>query len=57
MLIFFGCVSSEVVQSKEFPDIGATELILSNGMRVCYKRTEFLEDQVNGHFHMLFISI
>ncbi|KAG0557873.1 hypothetical protein KC19_11G163400 [Ceratodon purpureus] len=35
-----------VVQSKEFSDIGATELILSNGMRVSYKRTEFLDDQV-----------
>lgn len=39
-------IPGEVVQSKEFPDIGATELILSNGMRVCYKFTEFLEDQV-----------
>lgn len=38
------------------PDIGATELILSNGMRVCYKRTEFLDDQVNGHFLMPFMS-
>ncbi|RDX96961.1 Zinc protease PQQL-like protein, partial [Mucuna pruriens] len=34
-----------VVQELEYSNIGATELILSNGMRVCYKRTDFLDDQ------------
>ncbi|KAL4571854.1 hypothetical protein LXL04_018620 [Taraxacum kok-saghyz] len=35
-----------VVQESEYSNIGVTELILSNGMRVCYKQTDFLEDQV-----------
>lgn len=35
-----------IVQQLEYPNIGATELILSNGMRVCYKCTDFLVDQV-----------
>ncbi|KAH1049403.1 hypothetical protein GLYMA_08G030800v4 [Glycine max] len=35
-----------VVQELEYSNIGATELILSNGMRICYKRTDFLDDQV-----------
>ncbi|KAE9464478.1 hypothetical protein C3L33_03583, partial [Rhododendron williamsianum] len=35
-----------VVQQTEWSNIGATELILSNGMRVCYKRTDFFDDQV-----------
>ncbi|KAB1209292.1 putative zinc protease PqqL [Morella rubra] len=35
-----------IVQQFEYPNIGATELILSNGMRVCYKCTDFLADQV-----------
>ncbi|OVA08489.1 Peptidase M16 [Macleaya cordata] len=35
-----------IVEQSEFPSIGATELHLSNGMRVCYKRTDFLDDQV-----------
>ncbi|KAA8534881.1 hypothetical protein F0562_029903 [Nyssa sinensis] len=35
-----------VVQQLEYSNIGATELILSNGMRVCYKCTDFLDDQV-----------
>ncbi|XP_062148705.1 zinc protease PQQL-like isoform X1 [Alnus glutinosa] len=35
-----------IVQQFEHPNIGATELILSNGMRVCYKCTDFLADQV-----------
>ncbi|KAI7988959.1 Zinc protease PQQL-like [Camellia lanceoleosa] len=29
----------------EYSNIGATELILSNGMRVCYKYTDFFDDQ------------
>ncbi|XP_061994559.1 zinc protease PQQL-like isoform X2 [Rosa rugosa] len=35
-----------IVQQCEYSNIGATELILSNGMRVCYKSTDFLDDQV-----------
>ncbi|KAL0374453.1 UNVERIFIED_CONTAM: Zinc protease PQQL-like [Sesamum radiatum] len=35
-----------VVQQFEYSSIGATELILSNGMRVCYKCTDFFDDQV-----------
>ncbi|KAI5001139.1 zinc protease PQQL-like [Hordeum vulgare subsp. vulgare] len=35
-----------IVDKVEHPGIGATEMILSNGMRVCYKCTDFLDDQV-----------
>ncbi|XP_054811464.1 zinc protease PQQL-like isoform X1 [Prosopis cineraria] len=35
-----------IVQQFEYSNIGATELVLSNGMRVCYKGTDFLDDQV-----------
>ncbi|XP_044463821.1 zinc protease PQQL-like isoform X1 [Mangifera indica] len=35
-----------IEQQFEYQNIGATELILSNGMRVCYKCTDFLDDQV-----------
>ncbi|PRQ46705.1 hypothetical protein RchiOBHm_Chr2g0091881 [Rosa chinensis] len=35
-----------IVQQCEYSNIGATELILSNGMRVCCKSTDFLDDQV-----------
>ncbi|KAL2930027.1 Zinc protease PQQL-like [Bienertia sinuspersici] len=35
-----------VDQQQEYSDIKVTELILSNGMRVCYKCTDFLDDQV-----------
>ncbi|KAM3383216.1 zinc protease PQQL-like isoform X1 [Capsicum galapagoense] len=35
-----------IIQQLEYSNIGATELILSNGMRVCYKCTDFLDDQV-----------
>lgn len=35
-----------ITQQYEFPNIGATELLLSNGMRVCYRCTDFLDDQV-----------
>lgn len=34
------------MQQCEYPNIGATELVLSNGLRVCYKSTDFLDDQV-----------
>ncbi|MED6182710.1 hypothetical protein PIB30_031251 [Stylosanthes scabra] len=33
-------------QILDHPNIGATEPILSNGMRICYKFTDFLDDQV-----------
>lgn len=36
-----------IVKELEYSNIGATELILSNGMRICYKRTDFLNDQVS----------
>ncbi|KAK8566816.1 hypothetical protein V6N13_002501 [Hibiscus sabdariffa] len=35
-----------IVEQKKYPHIGATELNLSNGMRVCYKCTDFFDDQV-----------
>ncbi|MCL7048539.1 hypothetical protein MKW94_026371 [Papaver nudicaule] len=35
-----------IVERTEFPSIGSTELLLSNGMRVCYKCTDHLDDQV-----------
>lgn len=33
-------------QQQKYSEIEVTELILSNGMRVCYKCTDFLDDQV-----------
>ncbi|GAA0155968.1 metalloprotease [Lithospermum erythrorhizon] len=35
-----------IVLQTEYSNIGATELVLSNGMRVCYKCTDLLDDQV-----------
>lgn len=35
-----------IIDKVEHPGIGATEMILSNGMRICYKYTDFLDDQV-----------
>lgn len=35
-----------IIKHSDFPSIGVTELLLSNGMRVCYKSTDFLDDQV-----------
>ncbi|KAK6236436.1 hypothetical protein SCA6_011773 [Theobroma cacao] len=35
-----------IVEQIEYSNIGATELTLSNGMRVCYKCTDFFDDQV-----------
>ena len=40
----------------DYSNIGATELILSNGMRVCYKHTDFLDDQVKYCFPFLSYS-
>ena len=34
------------MQQLEYSNIAATELVLSNGMRVCYKCTAFFDDQV-----------
>lgn len=36
----------EIVSQSDFTEYGATELVLSNGMRICYKCTDFLDDQV-----------
>ncbi|XVF49050.1 hypothetical protein PTKIN_Ptkin03bG0237700 [Pterospermum kingtungense] len=38
--------AGNIVQQLEYSNIGATELILSNGMRVCYKSTDFSDDEV-----------
>lgn len=38
--------SGEIVRQFEYNDIGVTELVLSNGMKVCYKCTDFKNDQV-----------
>ncbi|XP_038711983.1 zinc protease PQQL-like isoform X2 [Tripterygium wilfordii] len=38
--------SGDIVQQHEYSNIGVTELILSNGMKICYKCTDFLDDQV-----------
>ncbi|WCJ42624.1 Insulinase (Peptidase family M16) protein [Euphorbia peplus] len=35
-----------ILQQLEYSDIGASELMLSNGLRVCYKCTDFLDDQI-----------
>ncbi|XP_047310984.1 zinc protease PQQL-like [Impatiens glandulifera] len=35
-----------IMHENIYQNIGATELILSNGMRVCYKCTDFLDDQI-----------
>ncbi|BDA41495.1 probable zinc protease PqqL [Coccomyxa sp. Obi] len=36
----------EIVERHHFPKLGATELVLSNGMKVCYKVTDLLDDQI-----------
>ncbi|VFQ83017.1 unnamed protein product [Cuscuta campestris] len=38
------------VQQIEHQNIGAFELVLSNGMRVCYKCTDFLDDQFSAPY-------
>ncbi|KAH7414951.1 hypothetical protein KP509_14G020500 [Ceratopteris richardii] len=38
--------AGHIVSQSDFPEFGATELLLSNGMRICYKCTDFLDDQV-----------
>lgn len=42
----FSFSTRSIINQIEFSPIGVTELLLSNGMKVCYKRTDFLDDQV-----------
>ncbi|EFH42422.1 peptidase M16 family protein [Arabidopsis lyrata subsp. lyrata] len=35
-----------ITHQLEYPEVGVTELTLSNGMQVCYKSTDFLDDQI-----------
>lgn len=39
-------LAGSIVSERTFQALGATELTLSNGMRVCFKSTDFLEDEV-----------
>ncbi|KAK9797738.1 hypothetical protein WJX73_003633 [Symbiochloris irregularis] len=39
----------EITSVKKWPKMGATELLLSNGMRVTFKSTTFLDDQIMMH--------
>ncbi|CAN6844505.1 hypothetical protein HID58_047161 [Brassica napus] len=39
-------LNRDVTHQLEYPEVGVTELTLSNGMQVCYKSTDFLDDQV-----------
>jgi hypothetical protein len=41
--------AGQIVDRKHFPVLDATELTLSNGMRICYKVSKALEDQVLLH--------
>lgn len=34
------------MRKSDYQDIGVTEIALSNGMKVCYKCTDFQNDQV-----------
>jgi hypothetical protein len=45
-LVLCKCHCRSILDKVEHPGIGATEMILSNGMRICYKCTDFLDDQV-----------
>ncbi|CAL9145042.1 unnamed protein product [Musa hybrid cultivar] len=38
-------IPGSIINQIEFSPIGVTELLLSNGMKVCYKCTDFLDDQ------------
>ncbi|KAL4301725.1 hypothetical protein GQ457_10G017130 [Hibiscus cannabinus] len=38
--------TGNIIEQREHANIGASELTLSNGMRVCYKCTDFFNDQV-----------
>lgn len=46
-----------IINKVEHPGIGATEMILSNGMRICYKYTDFLDDQVCGFYQLYVIKL
>lgn len=39
-------IPGSIEMQSNFPEFGSTEVLLSNGMRVCYKCTDFLDDQV-----------
>ena len=39
-------VSGDIVSSRELPELEVNEFVLSNGMRVVYRVTDFLDDQV-----------
>eukprot|EP00850_Spirogloea_muscicola_P005254 SM000023S07710 [mRNA] locus=s23:983129:990756:- [translate_table: standard] len=39
-------VPGTIVSSTEYKQLEAKEIILSNGMRVCYRCTDFLDDQI-----------
>lgn len=36
----------EIVSERYHEDLAAYEVVLSNGMRVCWKETNFMEDEV-----------
>ncbi|XP_057813480.1 zinc protease PQQL-like isoform X2 [Cryptomeria japonica] len=42
-----------IASETDFPEFGATELVLSNGMRICYRCTDFLDDQL---VYQLFVT-
>lgn len=42
-------VPGSIVSRRHVPRLDVTELLLSNGMRVCYKSFKALEDQVLFH--------
>ena len=39
-------VSGDIVSSRELPELEVNEFVLSNGMRIVYRVTDFLDDQV-----------
>jgi hypothetical protein len=46
-------IHRNILDKVEHPGIGATEMVLSNGMRVCYKCTDFLDDQVSSILELI----
>ncbi|GKA97199.1 ribonuclease H-like domain-containing protein [Tanacetum coccineum] len=46
-------IRRSVVKESEYSNIGVTEAIILNGMRVCYKCTDFLKDQGTTHCLLL----
>ncbi|KAG0485075.1 hypothetical protein HPP92_009154 [Vanilla planifolia] len=39
-------IPGRILEKSVYPGVGATELLLSNGIRICYKCTNFLDDQI-----------